>query len=137
MKVGFGNVSNGNGLTQLRLIVPIINSRQHITSFDVLPLLDGFFHNLSQDFCADSDVFVAGDYITRACQQHAGLAVRPRHYHHRLHCGRPANRLGVNDDSLQPQELLPATSGSQLKPTDCACGVGCSGGRSMRSVSSS
>src|SRR5215470_10968973 len=67
MKVSFGNVSNGNGLTQLRLIVPIINSRQNITSFDVLPVLDGFFHNLSQDFCADSDVFVARDDITRAC----------------------------------------------------------------------
>ena len=37
MQVGFGNVSNRDGLTQLRLIVPIINARQHITSFDVLP----------------------------------------------------------------------------------------------------
>src|SRR5205823_13282459 len=71
MKVGFGNVSTSDSLAQLRLIVPIINSRQNITSFDVLPLLDGFCHNLSQDFCADNDVFVAGDYITRACQQHA------------------------------------------------------------------
>src|SRR5947209_9883364 len=30
-----GNVSNGNGLTQLRLIVPIINARQDITSFEI------------------------------------------------------------------------------------------------------
>src|SRR5438876_574073 len=103
MKVGFGNVSNGNGLTQLRLIVPIINARQDIASFDVLPLLDGFFHNLSQDFCADGDIFVAGDDITRACQQYAGLAVRPRHYHHRLHCGRPADRLGVNEVADSPE----------------------------------
>src|SRR6266702_3671706 len=103
MKVGFGNVSNGNGLTQLRLIVPIINARQHLTSVDVLPLLDGFFHNLSQNFCADCDVFVTGDYITRTCQQDAGLPVRPRHYHHRLHSGRPANRPSVNGVACSPK----------------------------------
>src|SRR5260370_42711304 len=36
MKVGFGNVSTGGSLGQLRLIVPVINSSQNITSFDVL-----------------------------------------------------------------------------------------------------
>ena len=41
------------------MIVPVVNSRQNITSFDVLTFLDGFFHDLSQDFCADRDVFVA------------------------------------------------------------------------------
>src|SRR5260370_41585886 len=83
MKVGFGNVSTSHSLAQLRLIVPIINSRQNITSFDVLPLLDGFCHNLSQDFCADNDVFVAGGSLNKDPLKHTGDggAARPTPLH--------------------------------------------------------
>lgn len=53
-------------LPELRLIIPVINSRQKLSLPDFLALFDRFFNDLTQNLGADGDVLVPGDNIARA-----------------------------------------------------------------------
>src|SRR5258708_37270316 len=95
-ELGLRKLAGGGSLPELSLVISIIDLGQKIADPHVLTLFNRLGNDLSQDFCAYRDVFVASHYVAGPRQDHAWLTTSIRFHHYRLHRLRAANRSPIH-----------------------------------------